>query len=186
MDFFAKNWKKHLFLLGLSVIFLYPLVGYLNKSYYTTISRVNYWEEKTIVSLITHILTSEENPSNLDEALGSIKFFDIKIVKNGELLIHKNLEKLQENEEQINNYKIKQYELIIAKRKYATANDDYLYYLKAWATPEKLFGNRTLTVLLGNLVILFLLELIWLVFSIKFRMNQLQLFVENKFQGNKK
>lgn len=176
MQFIFKNKLKHLIILVLSTLLLYPLVSFLNASYYTTISRVNYWEEKSIVSLISYILnnTDNERVATLKENLEDIKYFEIKITYNEKIIIHKELNNFLPDLDKKTEYEIKGYKLILAKRKYDTAQDDYIYYLNAWMYPSKLIGNRIFTILLGHMTIFFLLELIWIVLSVQFRLNQLK------------
>lgn len=176
MEFILKNKIKHLAIFIVSAFLLYPLVSFLNTSYYTTISRVNYWEEKSIVSLLTYILNSSEKEKikSLESNLEDIKYFDIEILHKNEMIIHKRLNNFSPDIKNKSEYEANDFKIVIAKRKYDTAQDDYIYYLNAWLSPSKLLGNRTFTVLLGHLTIFFFLELIWIVSSIQFRLNQLQ------------
>lgn len=176
MDFLFKNKIKHLVILIFSTLLLYPLVNFLNLSYYTTISKVNYWEEKSIVSLVKYILTNTEKEkiNLIKPSLENINYFDIKINNGDEMIIHKPLKNHSPNLEQMNEYEVENYKIIITRRKYDSTQDDFSYYLSAWKSPSKLLGNRTFTVFLGHLAIFLFLELIWIVFSIQFRLNQLQ------------
>lgn len=181
MDFFIKNKIKHILIVLFSTLLLFPLIGFLNSSYYTTISRVNYWEEKTISGLIIYILnenSDEERLKSLIQVIEKINYFDIKITSGERVIIHKPLKNYVPNDDQASEYLVKNYKLTLTRRKYDSPQDDYIYYLKSWASPSKLFGNRTFTVLIGHITIFLFIELIWIIFSIHFRMKQLQLSIK--------
>ena len=177
MEFIVKNKLKHLLLMIISTILVFPVVGFLNASYYTTISKVNYWEEKSIVSLISLIVKNNPDRNKVElmkPSLESINFFDIKILLGNDVIIHKPLGNNTPATGSQSVYDLENYKLILTRRIYASAQDDYIYYIKRWMNPSKLFENRTLTVLFGHLTIFLFLELVWVVLSIKFRLNQLQ------------
>jgi len=184
MIFTLKNMTRHLVLFALSFLFLYPFVDILNKSYYATISRVNDSEEKTITTLLTYVLENvgaKEVKTSLKVKLDSIQFFDIKISSNNELLMHKPMANMTPNESSATRKTINEFELIITRRKYASAKNDYVFYLKTlFYEPSKLSKNRTFTVLIGHLGIFLFLEVFWLAFSVRYRMKSLTKVIQEK------
>lgn len=179
MYFLLKNKFKHITILILSCVLLYPLTAYLNHSYYTTISRVNYWEEKTIFSLLEYVVThvkENEMKNDLSTTLANIHFLGVRIEKNQTVIAEKKIDGLLKESENIQTETFEGYNITITRRLYDNALNDYLYYFSCWLSPSKLFANRTLTTLLGHLVIFLVLELTWLVISIKVRLKQ----IENK------
>jgi hypothetical protein len=177
MFFTFKNLIRHLVILVLSFALLFPSVWALNKSYYTTISKVNYWEEKQLASLLTFIVANTQEKivkNELLESLNQINFFSIQIKHNDTVIIDKPLKKYEADSSTTKNYKAKGYTIEITKRKYHSFIDDYVHYIDTLFTkPSNLMEHRSLVVLMAHLNLLLILEILLLVISIKFRLKKL-------------
>ena len=179
-----KNLGRHFTVLILSFIFLFPCVWLLNKSYYTTIDKVNYWEQKQIVSLLSFILKNSKESTvknTLHASLTDINFFEIKIKHNNVLVIDKPLQKYELDEASTKLFYVADYQIQITKRKYHSFVDDYKHYINTLFTkPNNLFDHRSLVIFLAHLTILLILEILLMVISVKFRLKKLTTSISQK------
>jgi hypothetical protein len=149
----------------------------LNKSYYTTINKVNYWEQKQIVALLDFALKNVEGKTiknDLIKSLESVNFFEIQIKLNDSIIVDKRLQKYELDPTSTNVYSVNNYTIHITKRKYYSFLDDYIHYIKTLLTqPKYLFDHRSIVIFLAHLNVLLLLELILIVVSVKYRLKKL-------------
>jgi len=177
MFFTFNNILRHVVVLVVSFALLFPCVWLINKSYYTSISRVNYWEEKEIVSLLTFILKNTESDKIKKDLMGSlneINFFDIKVQHNNEIIVDKPLTKYDLDVSSTASYLIDKYKIIITKRMYHSFVYDYKRYLKILFTePTKLAVHQVLVVFVVHLNLILLLEILMITISVKYRLSKL-------------
>lgn len=177
MFFSYKNFVRHILVILLSFSLLLPCVWMINKSYYTSIFMVNFWEEKEIISLLTFILkNTEPNKINNDllVALNEIKFFDIKIFRNTSLVLHKPLEKYEIDLKSARAHEVENYKVLISKRAYHSFYYDYKRYINTLFThPSKLVVHQILVIFVVHLNLILLLEIALLNISIKYRLKKL-------------
>jgi|GEM_PF-6666695 len=178
MFFEFRNLIRHFIVLIISFMILFPCMWVLNKSYYTSISKVNYWEEKEIVGLLTYILSHTDNTeieNSLGENLDNIEFFDIKILKNGKSVVHKKM-KHGIDLSSTNRYSVNKYEMYVTKRTYPTYIDDYKRYLSAlFKDQSKLSLHRNLVLVVAHFNILLLLEICLICISVKYKLQTISI-----------
>ncbi len=192
-----SNLAKHIFVLILSFMLLVPCVWLLNKSYYISISKVNTWEEKEVIGLLTFILSRSDQKAirdNLDKNLESVRYLGIKIDNGSDTYIDKKINGAEVDVSSTNKYQINGYNVSISRRKYPTYLSDYKKYLscfylpnisvykddyKRWNDGKSLLYHRNLVFFIAHCFVLFMLEIILVTVSVKYRMNQILASVDN-------
>jgi len=178
-----KNIFRHLLIIIFSFVVLLPAVWLSNKSYYTSISKVNYWEEKQIVGLISYALKYSDQyniQNNLNNSISDINFFDITISKNNNIILHKKLVKYKIDLASTKSYKVNDFDIRIAKRMYNTSLEDYYRYIKVIFTDiGKLFVHQYLVIFIIHLNILLIFELFIVYLSINYRFKRLRRSIDN-------
>jgi hypothetical protein len=127
---------SYLFWAKLAWVALDRIVMQDNVSYFKTMSRVNDFEEQQISSLIGYILTNtdeEKIKEDLFDTLKSIGFFEISILKEGEVIIKKPLLANNADEDSTTIYNFEPYSLIMKRRIYDTPEEWRENYRKALA-----------------------------------------------------
>lgn len=178
-----KNVIRHIVILLLSFFVLLPAVWLSNKSYYTSISKVNYWEEKQITELIGFALRHSELTkvrNDLESALNSAKFFDIAIYRGQDLILHKKLAKYVPDIDAKNEYAVDDYKIVISRRVYSSYLDDYKRYIETLFTDiGNLLLHQNFIILTIHLNILLILELIVVYMSIKYKLHVLKRTIQS-------
>lgn len=191
MFFKRNNVVKHLIIILISFLLLMPCVWLLNKSYYTSISKVNYWEEKEIIGLLTFILNNtnkETIRTDLNKSLDSIRFLAIRIQRGTETYIDKKIDGSDIDPASMTTYPINGYNVSVARRVYPTYMSDYKKYLscfsfsaisiykdnnKRWNDGRSLLYHRNLIFVIAHFFIILMLEILLLTASVKYRMSQI-------------
>ncbi len=180
-----RNIARHLIVFALTFIFILPVVYLHNKSYYKSIERVNYYEQKEIVSLLRYAVENtpvETLKSKMGDCLKEIRYLNITIKYKDEIIINKPIERYETNESSRESFTSGDYEISIAKRIYPGTWEDYKVYLNSilpwnWfllsGETSHIGDNRNLPLLFSHLAIWFFLEIILLYFSVRYRHKQL-------------
>lgn len=186
-----KNLIIHLVVISISFLLLMPSVWLLNKSYYTSISKVNYWEEKQIVGLLSYILKNMDVSATkveLINSMESVKFLAIKIERGSEVIIDKKIDGAKVDDDSTKIYKINNYKISIMRRKYPDYLSDYKKYLNCFlALNYDMYTNKSsllndnksflyhhnLVILIVHLVLILIVEIMLLNISIKYRFHQI-------------
>lgn len=192
-----SNLAKHIFVLILSFMLLVPCVWLLNKSYYISISKVNTWEEKEVIGLLIFILNRSDQKAirdNLDKNLESVRYLGVKIDNGSDTYIDKKINGAEVDVSSTNKYQINGYNVSVSRRKYPTYLSDYKKYLscfylpnisvykddyKRWNDGKSLLYHRNLVFFIAHCFVLFMLEIILVTVSVKYRMNQILASVDN-------
>jgi len=183
---------------------LMPVLWVLNKNYYITIRNVNYWEEKEVVGLIKYILENTNYglvKDNLKGALEDIRYLAITIKKGNNVIIDKGIEEETVDRGYVGHYEVNDYEILVRRRNYPDYFEDYKNYVRAlnpWNSVywkqnkdeskvglnryiKNLAGDKksvlhhlNLTILISQLAIIFFLETIFLLISIKHRLRTIK------------
>jgi len=174
---FKRNFVRHFVLLVFSLGILYVFTGFVNKNYYTTISRVNDVEINEIESLLRYILEGDSTIDfeKLKSSLEGARFLKIEIIDSQKVVVSKELGRGVFDPFSEKSFFIGKYTVNFYKRQYPAPVDDYLFYIKSiksFFTGNNPFGNTLFNLLLLNNAVIFLfLELIVTVISAKYRIS---------------
>lgn len=174
-----RNLIRHLTLYLFSFVILLAFVNHINKSYYSTISRVNDYEIIEIASLLRCILNtnSSQNISCINQAFDDIKFLAIDIYQNDQMISSKKIKNGEADQTTKQTFTMDTYTVNFYKRKFPSAINDYLFYLKSWLYILK--GQNPFlhtlfnTILLYHIIVVLLLELTLTIVSAKYRIRQI-------------
>lgn len=198
MIFTYKNIVIHSVILIMSFMLLVPCVWLLNASYYTSISKVNYWEEREVVGLLTYILNNSDVNSirgKLNKSMDSIRYLAIKIDNGPNIIVDKKIEGAQVDTSTTNTYDINHFKVMISRRMYPEYTSDYDRYLKCYKEigiyftsdinkilndSKSFLYHRNLIILITHLALIFMLEIVVLCISVKYRLSQLMLSIDKR------
>ncbi|MBI5360369.1 MAG: hypothetical protein HZA48_07270 [Planctomycetes bacterium] len=190
-----RNIIRHLIVFTLTFIFILPAVYLHNKSYYTSIRRVNFYEQQQVGSLLKYAVehTSKETlKTKIDSYLQEVRWLHVTIKYKDELLVDKPIKYkkklLPTNELLREYYPVGDYQISIAPRIYAGTWEDYKVYVNSilpwnWfllsGSPDHIADNRNLPLLFSHLAIWFFLEITLLYFSVRYSYKQLIKQIKN-------
>src|SRR6266567_8041341 len=119
MFFTLRNLVRHVVILLISLILLIPSVWLLNVSYYTSISKVNYCEEKEVVGLLTFILSNTDIniiKKKLNSNIDAIRFLALRIENGSETIVDKKIEGALVDTTTTKTYNINNYKVMTSRR----------------------------------------------------------------------